>query len=90
MRELSFNKFISNIKSYIDQAFKEKEQLKILRRSGRDFIIVDATDWENEREVIYILQNLPLMKQISDSDDTHSTSSGYIPQKDELNEIIGI
>ncbi len=90
MRELSFHKFISNIKSYIDQAFKEKEQLKILRRSGRDFIIVDATDWENEREVIYILQNLPLMKQISDSDDTHSTSSGYIPQKDELNEIIGI
>ncbi len=90
MRELSFNKFISNIKSYVDQAFKEKEQLKILRRSGRDFIIVNATDWENEREVIYILQNLPLMKQISDSDDTHSTSSGYIPQKDELNEIIGI
>ena len=90
MKELPFNKFISNIKSFVDQAIKDKQQLKILRRSGRDFIVVPVEDWENEQETIYVLQNFSLMQQIADSDDSHESNIGYIPQKDELNEIIGI
>ena len=90
MRELPFSKFISNIKLYVDQAIKDKQQLKILRRSGRDFIVVSVEDWENERETIYVLQNYSIMEQIADSEDSHESNTGYIPQKEEINEIIGI
>ncbi len=90
MRELSFSTFITNIKSFVDKSIKEKQHLKIRRRSGRDFIIVSLEDWENERETVFVLQNYPLMTQIAESEETHASDSGYIPQKEEINEIISI
>lgn len=90
MQELPFNVFMANIKSFIDKAIRDKQQLKIIRRSGRDFIVVGVDDWENQQETIYVLQDFSLMKQIGQSDETHSAQTGYIPQKEEINEIIGI
>ena len=87
MRELSVNKFRANLKSYVDQSISNHEPLRVHRRVGRDFIVMSAEDWEREQETLYVLQNNSLMKQISDSFETHKLGKGYKPLKEELNEI---
>ncbi|MCD4695316.1 MAG: type II toxin-antitoxin system Phd/YefM family antitoxin [Bacteroidales bacterium] len=87
MLELSVNKFRANIKTFVDKAIDEHEPLKVRRRAGRDFIIISAEDWEREQETLYVLQNSTLMNQIAESVETYQTSSGYKPNKKELNEI---
>jgi antitoxin YefM len=90
MVELSVNKFRSNLKTFVDQAIDEHVPLKITRRAGRDFVVVSAEDWEREQETLYVLQNSSLMKQIFDSSITHQEKTGYIPTKEELDEINSI
>ena len=87
MIELSVNKFRANIKAFVDKAIDAHEPLKIRRRAGRDFIVISAEDWEREQETLYVLQNSSLMNQIAESLETYQTSSGYKPNKKELDEI---
>ena len=87
MKELSVNKFRANIKSFVDQAILDHEPVKVTRRTGRDFIVVSAEDWEREQETLYVMQNSTLMNQIRNSLKTHSSDIGYRPSKDELDEI---
>jgi antitoxin YefM len=52
MLELSVNKFRANIKTFVDKVIDEHQAIRVNRRSGKDFIIVSAEDWEREQETL--------------------------------------
>lgn len=87
---VSVNKFRDNLKTYVEQIVSKHVPLKVTRRSGEDFVVISADDWEREQETLYILQNKNLMKQISASLKSHTKGTGYQPTQDELDEITGI
>jgi len=90
MDSVSVNKFRDNLKSFVEQVITEHLPLKVTRRSGTDFVVVSADDWERDQETLYVLQNSDLMKQIAASTATHAKSKGYKPTAGELDEIAGI
>ena len=90
MESISVNKFRDNLKSFVEQVVSNHLPLKVTRRSGDDFVVVSAEDWEREQETLYVLQNKGLMKQIVDSSTSHSIKKGYSPTTEELDEITGI
>ena len=90
MDSVSVNKFRDNLKSYVEQVVDDHEPLKITRRTGEDFVVVSAEDWEREQETLYVLQNSHLMSQIAESLETHAGKKGYKPGKEELSEITGL
>lgn len=90
MDSVSVNKFRDNLKSFVEQVVTEHAPLKVTRRSGEDFVILSADDWEREQETLYILQNNELMKQIAASLTTNAKNKGYKPTAGELGEITDI
>lgn len=90
MDSISVNKFRDNIKSYVEQVPSKHLPLKITRRSGDDFVIIGADDWEREQETLYVLQNSALMKQIAISMESHLKNRGYRPTDGEFDEITRI
>jgi len=90
MDSISVNKFRDNLKSYVEQVVTKHMPLKVTRRSGEDFVVTSADDWEREQETLYVLQNTDLMKQIADSLATNNTKKGYKPTAGEMDEITGI
>ena len=90
MDSVSVNKFRDNLKSFIEQIVTEHVPLKVTRRTGDDFVVLSADDWERDQETLYVLQNNSLMKQIANSMKTHNKQAGYQPTKDEMNEITGL
>jgi len=90
MNSISVNKFRDNLKSYVEQVVTEHIPLKVTRRSGDDFIVLSADDWEREQETLYVLQNNDLMKQIAAATATNAKNKGYKPTAGELDEITGI
>ena len=90
MDSISVNKFRENLKSFVEQVVSEHLPLKVTRRSGDDFIIMSADDWEREQETLYVLQNNDLMIQIAASTTTNARNKGYKPTAGELDEITGI
>lgn len=48
MLELSVNKFRANLKDFVDKAIKDHQVIRINRRSGKDFVVLSAEDWERE------------------------------------------
>jgi antitoxin YefM len=90
MDTVSVNQFRSNMKNFIEQAASEHVPLKVTRRSGGDFVVISAEDWERDQETLYILQNSSLMRQIAESARTHGDRSGYAPKDGEINEILGV
>ena len=90
MDSISVNKFRENLKSFVEQVVSEHAPLKVTRRSGDDFIVLSADDWEREQETLYIMQNSGLMKQIAASTVTNVRNKGYKPTAGELDEITGI
>ena len=90
MDTVSVNKFRDNLKTLVEQVVSEHEPLKVTRRSGDDFVVLSAEDWEREQESLRILQNSDLMRQISASLATHSQNTGYKPTVEQMNEITGI
>jgi len=89
MDSISVNKFRDNLKSFVEQVVTNHFPLKVTRRSGEDFIVISAEDWEREQETLYILQNSDLMRQIAASMATHSKKKGYTPTTGEMDEITG-
>ena len=67
MLQLSLNKFRLNLKTFVDKAISDHKPIRINSRTGYDFIVISAEDWEREQETIYVLQNISLMKQIDES-----------------------
>ena len=90
MDSISVNKFRDNLKSFVEQVITEHVPLKVTRRSGADFIVLSADDWDREQETLYVLQNTDLMKQIAASAATIAKDKGYRPTAGELDEITGI
>jgi antitoxin YefM len=90
MDSISVNKFRDNLKSFVEQVVTEHLPLKVTRRSGDDFVVLSADDWEREQETLYVLQNNDLMKQIAASVATNAQSKGYRPTAGELDEITSI
>lgn len=89
MEKVSVNAFRDNLKSCVEQVINTHTPLKVTRRSGEDFVVMSADDWEREQETLYVLQNGSLMRQIADSLATHHEGHGYIPNEAQLNEISG-
>ena len=87
MLELSVNKFRANIKGIVDKAIEEHQVIRINRRSGKDFIVISAEDWEREQETLYVLRNKSLMSQIAESMVTFEKNSGYKPTQEQLDAI---
>ena len=90
MDSVSVNKFRDNLKSFVEQIVTDHSPLKVTRRTGEDFVVVSADDWERDQETLHVLQSKSLMKQIAESLNTHKQSAGYKPTKEETNEITGI
>ena len=90
MDTVSVNQFRDNLKNLVEQAVSKHEPLRVTRRSGEDFVVLSAEDWEREQETLYILQNSGLMKQIAASLATHSNKKGYKPTKEQMDEITRI
>jgi antitoxin YefM len=90
MDSISVNKFRDNLKSFVELVVTKHMPLKVTRRSGEDFVVISADDWEREQETLYVLQNTDLMKQIADSLATNKKKKGYKPTVGEMDEITGI
>ncbi len=90
MDTISVNKFRDNLKSFVEQVVRNHLPLRVTRRSGEDFVVISAEDWERDQETLYVLQNNALMKQIAASSATHAKGKGYSPTAEELNEITGL
>ncbi len=90
MDTISVNKFRENLKTFVERVVTEHTPLKVTRRSGDDFVVLSADDWEREQETLYVLQNNDLMKQIAASVATNAKGKGYKPTTEELDEITGI
>jgi len=90
MDTVSVNQFRDNLKSCVEQAISNHSPIKVTRRAGEDFVVMSADDWEREQETLYVLQNTSLMKQITDSMDTHTQRTGYTPTNEEMDEITHI
>lgn len=87
MLELSVNKFRANLKGFVDKAIEEHQVIRINRRSGKDFIVISAEDWEREQETLYVLRNNSLMSQVAESLVTYGKNTGYKPTQEQLDEI---
>ena len=77
MESISVNKFRDNLKRFVEQVVTEHLPLKVTRRSGDDFVVLSADDWEREQETLHVLQNSDLMKQIAASVATNAKNQGY-------------
>ncbi|NKI19334.1 type II toxin-antitoxin system Phd/YefM family antitoxin [Spongiibacter sp. KMU-166] len=89
MDTISVKKFRDNLKTLAEQIVSRHEPLKVIRRDGAAFVVINADDWEREQETLYVLQNKNLMQQIADSLDTHTLSQGYKPTAEQMNKITG-
>jgi len=90
MDSVSVNKFRENLKYFVEQVVNDHLPLKVTRRNGDDFVVVSAENWVRERETLYILQNNYLLKQIAASAVSHKEKTGYAPNEEELDEIVGV
>ena len=87
---ISVNQFRDNLKSMVEQVISAHVPLKVTRRSGADFVVIGAEDWEREQESLYVLQNTDLMRQIVRSLDSHSRGKGYKPTDEQMDAITGV
>ncbi|WP_227544311.1 type II toxin-antitoxin system Phd/YefM family antitoxin [Marinobacter salarius] len=64
-----------DLDSLVDQVIRKHEPLKVTRRGGEAFVIMNAEDWERERETLHVVQNEELTQQISASLESHGRVS---------------
>lgn len=89
MTSVSVNKFRDNLKAFVERCLSDHEPLRVTRRSGEDFVVMSAADWEREQETLYVLQNTRLMEQIADSAKSHAERTGYRPTQDQIDKNFG-
>ena len=88
MESISVNKFRDNLKAFVESAADRHEPLRVTRRNGTDFIVMSVDDWESDQETLYILQDPYLMGQIRAAQQNLSAKSDYVPNQQELDEIL--
>ncbi len=67
MESVSVNKFRDNLQRCVEQVVDNHAPLKVTRRTGEDFVVISADDWEREQETLHDLQSNSLMTPIDDS-----------------------
>jgi antitoxin YefM len=90
MDTTTVNKFREGLKSFVEQVVSHHSPLRVTRRSGADFVVMSAEDWERDQETLYVLQNTSLMRQIAESSATNKTGKGYTPTEEQMDEILSI
>ncbi len=90
MDTTTVNKFRDSLKSFVERVVNQHTPLRVTRRTGSDFVVMSAEDWERDQETLYVLQNSGLMRQIAESSTTHRAGTGHTPTKEQLDEIVGI
>ncbi len=90
METTTVNKFRDSLKRFVEQVITQHTPLRVTRRAGADFVVISAEDWERDQETLYVLQNSSLMRQIADSSVTHRKGDGYIPTREQVDEIVGV
>ena len=90
MDTTTVNKFRDSLKSFVEHVVRQHMPLRVIRRTGSDFVVMSAEDWERDQETLYVLQNTSLMRQIAESSATHDAGTGYTATKEQLDEIAGI
>ncbi len=76
MREISAHDFRSHLREAVEKVYHVP--LRVKRRTGQDFVVVSAEDWEREQETLYVLQNKSLMEQIERSLKVHRPNPSSI------------
>lgn len=89
MREMSVNKFRSGLKAAVDEVVDQHVPLRVTRRTGDDFVVIAARDWEREQETLYVLRNASLTEQIARSLESHREGRGHVVPKPEHVMAIG-
>jgi antitoxin YefM len=87
MKKLTLESFQKNLKNSIADLTEVSDPILIENKQGKDFIVLSREDYEKDQETLFVLQNNSLMNQIAESLKTHVMKNGYIPTKEELNEI---
>jgi antitoxin YefM len=90
METITVNQFRDSLREYVEKVLANHEPLKVSRRNGGAFVVIGAEDWEREQETLYVLQNPPLMAQITRSTETYALGTGRRPTTEELGEIDGL
>jgi len=87
MDTITVSQFRDHLRKHVGKILADHEPLKVTRRNGSAFVVIDAEDWEREQETLLILQNRSLMTQIVRSVETHAATTGYRPTPEQLGEI---
>jgi antitoxin YefM len=90
MKAVSVNQFRDQLKRYVEAVTNNHDPLMVTRRNGPSFVVIAASDWAQEQETLYILQNESLMKQIAESSKTFSVNQGNPLSKEQQDEIDSI
>lgn len=87
METISVNQFRDQLRHFVEIAVHNHEPLVVTRRNGENFIVLSETDWLQEQETLYILQNQNLMQQIAVSSQSFAKGEGRRLSKTEQDEI---
>ncbi len=87
MENISVNQFRDNLKYYVEAVTQNHDPLLVTRRNGENFIVISESDWEQEQETLYVLQNQNLMTQMAASYKTFNAGKGRSLSKGQQDEI---
>lgn len=90
MQTITINQFHNNLHTHIEKVLADHKPLKVGYSHNESFIVIRASDWEQEQETLYVLQNNSLMTQIARSITTHLQGTGRQITPEDLNEIDSI
>ncbi|WP_369163336.1 type II toxin-antitoxin system Phd/YefM family antitoxin [Candidatus Thiodiazotropha sp. LNASS1] len=90
MYTTTVNNFRERLKSFVEQVVSHHTPLRVTHRSGADFVVMSAEDWERDQETLYVLQGTSLMRQIAESSTTNKAGKGYTPTEGQMDEILSI
>jgi len=64
MQETTANLFRQNLKTEVDRCVENHEVLRVVRRSGDNFVVLGEADWRAIEETLYLNQIPGLVKSI--------------------------
>jgi antitoxin YefM len=87
MQSVSVNEFRSQLKRYVESVENSHDPLMVTRRNGESFVVMSASDWQQQQETLFVLQNSNLMAQIAASMKTFEAKKGKPLSKEQQDEI---